>query len=349
MSNPRPRPLVSRLAARDRARDLVGALAAADPTLATGLQADPLATLSGRADLVVRFVPEAETDAGCSVSGAYVGDVNPPIIAVAETATAGHRMFTLLHEYAHHLQQTDLDRMAALLAQPDGGHGLEDATCDAFASAVLLPDALVAAHLAGGVTAASVVGLWSASRASRAAVCVRAAEHLPAPGHVLLLDRDGQVMFAAGHGLPPVRRGSDQGRVAVVRDAYGRSGWRSRGRTQLAYRDGILGEELYAQTAEIGGYLLVVTVTDHAAWERFAPPARQAGPVGRSWTCEHAECGQLFRTFERPCGSCGAPACPACGRCNCAPVVAERRCDSCFLVLPATLFAGDATRCRDCA
>jgi hypothetical protein len=339
---------VSRVAARDRADGILAAVTATDPALVTALQSSPLTALRAVPNVEVRFVPQAETDARCSVSGAYLGDLTPAVVAVADTAVAGHRAFTLLHEFAHHLQQTDLDRMAALLDQPDGGHGLEDATCDAFASRVLLPNERVAEHLGAGVTAPAVVRLWAASPASRAAVAVRAAELLPAPGHVLVLDSGGTVQFAAAHGLPPVGRGSDQGRVDVIRDAFARDSWRATGRARFAYRDGIRGDELYVQTGDIGGYMVVVAMTDHAPWERFAPTSRHSGPVGRSWTCEHDECGHMFRTFDRPCDRCGAPSCPACGRCNCAPAVEERCCDKCFLVLPGSMFDDGATRCHEC-
>ncbi|HVW80736.1 MAG TPA: ImmA/IrrE family metallo-endopeptidase [Mycobacteriales bacterium] len=349
MGDTRDQTPVSRVAARERAADIVAALTAADPALVTALQSSPLAALRGRPDLEVRFVPESQTDAGCSVSGAYLGDITPVVLAVADTAVTGHEAFTLLHEFGHHLQQTDLDRMAELLDQPDGGHGLEDATCDAFASAVLLPDGRLAEHLGAGVTASAVVRLWTSSPASRAAVAVRAAERLPAPGHVLVLDPDGTVRFAAAHGLPPVGRGSDQSRVDVIRDALSRDSWRATGRTRFVYRDGIRGDELYVQTGNIGGYMVVVAVTDHAAWERFAPTSRSSGPVARSWTCEHDECGHMFRTFDRSCARCGSPHCPACGRCNCAPAVEELCCDGCFLVLPASMFTGSGTRCRDCS
>ncbi|SCD55518.1 hypothetical protein GA0115240_114410 [Streptomyces sp. DvalAA-14] len=79
------------------------------------------------------------------------------------------------------------------------------------------------------------------------------------PGHVLLLGADGRIAFAASHGLPPLRRGNFQGDIPVIDRARA-----ANGRAQARYRDGILGQELYAQTAPMDGYLLAVLVTDLA-------------------------------------------------------------------------------------
>lgn len=115
--------------------------------------------------------------------------------------------------------------------EADRGILLEDAACDAFAAQILLPAHLVDQHLdAKGPTASAITLLWETSNASRMAVCVRAAQHLPAPGHVLLLDPVGRLAFAASHGLPPLRRGSFQGDIPVIDRALV-SG-------QAAYKDG---------------------------------------------------------------------------------------------------------------
>lgn len=349
MPDPRgERVVTSRTAARTQAQSILAALERNDPALLTALQEDPFAALETRTGVVVRVVPEAQTDVGCSVAGAYFAQETPPVLATAASASTGRRRFTLLHEFGHHLQQTDLSLMTPLLTEPDGGSTLEDAACDAFAAAILLPDALVAAHFdPRGPAPDDVLGLWQNSGASRAAVCVRAAERLPSPGHVLLLDDDGVVEFAASHGLPPLRRGSSQGQIPVVRDALSDSRRHATGRTRITYRDGIRGGELYAQAADMGGHLVVVAVTDNAPWQRFSPPSRDDGPKARSWTCEC--CGHEFAAFGRPCTGCGAPTCPECGRCNCGPRVEERRCDSCFLVLPARSFDGPSRRCVDCS
>ncbi|WP_329343828.1 ImmA/IrrE family metallo-endopeptidase [Streptomyces sp. NBC_01352] len=264
-----------------------------------------------------------------------------------DSASRARRDFTALHELGHHLQQNSFDLMEAFARQPDGGVLLEDTACDAFAAEILLPAPLVEHHLAaGGPTAPDVVELWRASGASRMAVCVRAVQHLPAPGHVLLLDVDGQVVFAASHGLPPVRRGSFQGDIPTIAQARAGQG-RSDGRTQVRYRDGILGRELHAQTAPMNGYLVAVLVTDSAPWRNFMLPTKDTGPQAGEYLCEH--CDEEYRSFEPACSVCRVPRCPECGRCSCTPRVNERQCQGCFIRHPPAMFAADSDRCLDCS
>jgi hypothetical protein len=344
------------------ARDLVARQASAMaealerllPSMRDQLAEDPFAVLASRSDLVVRLVPGAQTGSAaatpaCSVAGVYVDDQVPPVLAVAEAASAGRRAFTVLHELGHHLQRTETALMGLLLEQPDDGLRLEDAACDAFAADVLLPADLVDRFIdRRGPTGQQIVDLWHASAASRAAVCVRAAQRLPSPGHVVLLDAGGAVSFAASLGLPPLIRGSRQETAATVREAYSRAG-RATGRTRLRYRDGILGDELHAQVVPMGGYLLLVAVTDAAPWETFSLPSPRPGPVAAARICEHPDCGHEFRSFDAPCSRCARPACPECGRCSCEPRVRERTCAGCFQRLPASLFTGSSARCYDCA
>lgn len=188
------------------------------------------------------MVDPSDAGAECSVAGTYRDEEDPPLLAIAAAASAGRQAFTALHEFGHHLQQTEDMLTDRLLSQPDKGFELEEAACDGFAAAVLLPDELVETYIdQSGPTGPGIVDLWQASSASRAAVCVRAAQHLPSPGHVVLLDPAGTVSFAASTGLPSVRRGSDQSSIETVREALTRQGGAT-GRTRLCYRDGIVGD-----------------------------------------------------------------------------------------------------------
>ncbi len=324
-------------------------LEAARPGATAHLGIDPLVELWTWNDITLRFVPAPQADHGCSVAGAYIADRTPPVLAIVNALSPGRRAFTALHELGHHLQRTTFALMGALLQRPDGGHAFEDAACDGFAARILLPTSLVDQVLARGVTATGVSELWGARPAvSRSAACVTAAQRLTTPGHVILLDAAGVVQFAAAHLLPPIRRGSDQADIPLIRDALRDRPRPARGRTRLAYRDGIQGQELYGQVTDIGGYIVLVAVTDHAPWETgFHLPSADAGPQGRDWICE--QCGDEFTTFDRPCSRCSAPRCPGCGQCSCAPKVVERKCDHCNLVLPPSMFDGASPRCRDCA
>lgn len=339
---------VSRTLARAQAMAMLDVVESVIPHQADDLARDPIVVLSAFPGVQVRSVSESQADAGCSVAGAYLEQEDPPVLAVAASLSIGRRGFTVLHEYGHHLQRTVGALADRLFEHPDQGFALEDAACDSFAAMVLLTDDLVTEHIgARGPGADDVVNLWRASSASRSAVCVRAVETLPAPGHILLIDPAGSLVFAASHGLPPLRRGSHQGQVEVIRQALSSPRRRGRGRTRLVYRDGILGQELYAQAADMGDYLVVVAVTDQAPWETFTLPSRDVGPAGRSWVCE--QCGHEFTSFEPGCPTCHAPYCPECSRCSCPSYAVERRCEKCFLTLPLAMFDGESKRCIECA
>ncbi|MFG3340661.1 ImmA/IrrE family metallo-endopeptidase [Glycomyces sp. NPDC048151] len=339
---------------RQQADDMVAGYRRLHPESFAALSIDPIEVLSADHDVVVLVVselgeagtPEADR---CSVAGMYLEEYDPPRLRIAAAASAGRRAFTALHEFGHHLQRTDDGLGDRLEGLPDQGVMLEEAACDLFAAKILLPDDRVAAHLgAPGPTAPAVVDLWKASAsASRAAVCVRAAQALPAPGHVVLLGTDGRISFSSSKGLPPLRRASDQSGVPTIRDALRRGG-RAKGRTRLRYRDGIEGEELYAQIAPMDGYLLLIAVTDSAPWESFSLPSRQPATRGASWVCSTPGCDAEFVAYERPCEHCGQPSCPHCGRCGCSPKTVERRCSSCNLLLPLRMYLGDSNECVDC-
>ncbi|WP_327321084.1 ImmA/IrrE family metallo-endopeptidase [Streptomyces sp. NBC_01210] len=332
--------------ARNQATAMLAELETHAPGAAQRLARSAFTELQTWPELTVDLVPEARTGSRCSVAGAY--DFGPPArISVADAASRARRDFTAMHELGHHLQKNSFDLMAAFESQSDGGLLLEDAACDTFAAEILLPTPLVDHHLdAAGPTAPDIVELWRASGASRMAVCVRAVQHLPAPGHILLLDTGGQVVFAASHGLPPLRRGSFQGDIPTIAQARAGQG-RADGRTQVRYRDGILGRELHAQTAPMNGYLVAVLVTDSAPWRTFTPPTKDTGPQAGEYICEH--CDEEYRSFDPACPVCRVPNCPECGRCSCPARVSEHLCQGCFTLHPPAMFADGADRCLDCS
>ncbi|MFE0029958.1 ImmA/IrrE family metallo-endopeptidase [[Kitasatospora] papulosa] len=333
-------------AARTQAAAMITELETARPGAVELLAQGALAELRTWPELTVKDVPENEAAQGCSVAGAY--DYGPPPrLSVATSNSHARRDFTALHELGHHLQKNSFDLMEPFSKEADRGVLLEDAACDAFAAQILLPAHLVDQHLdAKGPTASAITLLWETSRASRMAVCVRAAQHLPAPGHVLLLDPVGHLAFAASHGLPPLRRGSFQGDIPVIDRALAGPG-RVQGRTQVRYRDDILGRELHTDTAPMDGYIVAVLVTDSAPWRAFTPPTTDTGPQSRDYIC--ANCDENYRSFEPACPRCRVPHCPECGRCACPPRTPGRSCPGCFLEHPPAMFAPGSDRCLDCS
>lgn len=314
------------------------------------LAQDPEAAVELWGQVRVRRVPADETSKGCSVAGAYVWDEVPPVLAVARSTSTGRQRFTLLHELGHHLQQTDVGLAQVLADAGVRSRTLEEAACDAFAAAVLLPEEKVQRIIPReGPTVSSIADLRRDSGASRAAVCVRAAQRLTSPGQVLLLEYDGTVQFASAHGVPPVARGSSQADAPVIQDALGSAGGIRKGQTRLLYRDGIRGQELFAQAGELDGYLVVVTMVDRPPWEdRFVLPSRETGPSARTWLCEQPGCNAEFQSFEPTCSKCRAPECPECGLCACVSRVKTRVCKNCFTEYSLVCFNGDATVCNEC-
>lgn len=319
------------------------------PGVSAGLQEDPIAVLQGRSELAVKLVGELESNDGCSVSGAYRPAMNSqlPAIAVGSSFSRGRRAFTALHELGHHIQQNDIDLVSALCAPGVDSHALEEGACDEFAAGLLLPDDVVAAHIcSAGPTADDVASLARASTASRSAVCVRASQLLPSPGHVVLLNADGTVFFAASSGELPLRRGRPQTH-SFVRKALAAATHQTQGTVRWTYRDGIEGAEMYAQSADVGNLIVMVSVLDHAPWESFSPPSREDGARARSRIC--VRCHDDTWSYEAPCARCGAAPCTSCGACECESAVQERVCDHCHLSYPPHMYKGASSVCSDCS
>lgn len=111
------------------------------------------------------------------------------------------RNFTLMHEIGHYLQQTDDDLARALELIPDPAESkrFEEASCNRFASLVLLPDSYVESVLHGepanaaNATRVFDFGRKSRSRimrASRPVVAHRMVDFMPHPGIVTLIQDD---------------------------------------------------------------------------------------------------------------------------------------------------------------
>jgi hypothetical protein len=329
-----------------QATAVLATLEQARPGAAEPLRQDALIALGAWDDICVQMVADVAISDDCSVAGGYRSDTDPPTLIVARSASPRRRQFTALHELGHHLQRNSIELLTALYAAHDA-EVLEEAACDAFAGRVLLPDAVVAPLIgARGPTADEVTALYAASRASRAACCVRAAERLTSTGAVFLLDQNGIVSFAIGRGMPPPARGSDQSSTPLVAAAL-RVGGRARRDTQIAYRDGSRSERLYGDCAPIDGWMAAVTVLDRAAWQPFAPPRVGTGTWATThwWICEY--CQSSFESFaaER-CDRCAQPRCPD-GHCRCTSR-GDRTCTQCRLAKHRSQFSGGGMVCRDC-
>lgn len=314
------------------------------------LTRDAFAALTGREELSVLRVPEfvpQDSQLGCSVAGGYRWD--PPTLIVTESMSWRRQQFTLLHELGHHIQRTDVTLGTAIVEHREP-EAFEDVCCDAFAARVLLPDALLDAHIVGrGPTVSTAAGLFEASNASRAAICVRLIGRFPSAGAAVVLDPDGIVTFAAAcGGVFPPARGSNQTANSLVRAAlYAERDGRTitRDDAQIWYRGGHCSDPLYGQAAWAGNRLFLLMVAYGAPWLSFSPPQdRTASPADEDWDeCEI--CQQEF-TASLTCSSCGQPSCPS-GHCGCT-AQKERTCEECFQVKHPSQFTSGSIVCREC-
>jgi len=334
---------------RTQAEAMRAALADVLPGIGDDLQDNPVRALQARPELIVKLAEEREYGNGCSVSGAYhpATDGLLPTLAIGRSLSHGRRAFTALHELGHHIQLNNIDLAEVLCAPGVDSHALEEAACDEFAAGLLLPADVVAKHIGSkGPTADDVASLIRGTTASRSAVCVRVSQLLPSPGHVVLLNADGTVFFAASSGALPLRRGRQQPHP-FLRKAFAATTHQTHGTVRWSYRDGIQGPEMHAQSADAGGLVVVVSVLDHAPWETFAPPSRQDGPRARGRIC--VRCHENTWSYEAPCDRCGVPQCHSCGACECGPTVKERLCTSCWLMRPPRMYTGTSDVCTECS
>lgn len=315
------------------------------------LGANSIKELESWNEVALRFVSE---DSGyedevhkCSISGRYLEDCDPPELVIAQSGSTRRDHFTALHELGHHLQRTTIN-----LGDTAVSHSLseefEDASCDVFASRILIPEDIVNAAIgARGPDAESVVRLYENSNASRWACCVRAAERLVGFGGVILLDSSGVVNFSATSGIHPPAFGSSQASTPIISDLL-----RQPSRvvpveldTHIAYRTGTRSVTLYGHAIWWDGYIVAVLVEDHPAWRRFAPPRSGSGRYVAAWEgCEI--CLEDFQVEDR-CSVCGKPFCPS-RHCGCT-LARERTCQSCGFVWGIARFSTGSSICSDCS
>lgn len=303
----------------------------------------------------VRLRPEPDIEGDCSVAGSFnIGP--PPTINVVKAASTGRQYFTALHEYGHRLVEADNELQDLFFDEPDFGRRLTEDVCDAVAAELLLPPEMVDRHIGErGPTARTIAELIEHSDASREACCVRAAQRLPGPGHVMIA-RDGIALFTASHATPyRVSRGSSQGEDHLTAKAVGRNG-PVRGEASVRYASGALSDLFFAEALEIQGRFVVAVFVD-------GPAAWLTGPTiyndGRSNGVEAycPRCDEDFTTTAAPCRTCGdyrhiyrSDGSDGCGTCSCEPTKSGTRlCQGCFLLRPGAEFSTPGSdRCDEC-
>lgn len=325
-------------------------LSTIDRRVRADLAADPFAALES-IGFQMRSRPEPAIPGRCSVA-ATIDYGPPPRITVVAAASAGRQHFSALHEFGHSAIRSDTEIHDVFFEEVDGGIQLEEDVCDAIAGTLLIPVEHVDAHFGGtGPTARTVLDLVAATpNASREACCVRAAERLDGPGHVMVL-KDGVAIFTASHSTPfRIRRGTPQGADGLAARAA-RLGT-ARGHSPVTYASGAESSPFFvdARYDEEQDIVVAVFMENRPPWEHGLALPPERGTTGTDACC--TPCDVDFLGFGRPCPTCndyfhGGE--DGCGRCSCpASAAAHRTCGECFLRRPASNFSQDPATCDDC-
>lgn len=301
----------------------------------------------------MRLRAEPEITGTCSVA-ASLDHGPPPRITVVMAASRGRQHFSALHEFGHSKIKADASIHDVFFGQRDLGEHLEEDVCDAVAGELLMPSHDVEAHISPeGPTAAAVIDLIASTpNASREACCVRAAERIIGPGHVMLV-RGGTALFTASHSTPyRVRRGTPQGAGHLTERAA--TGGAVRGEAAVTYASGARSDTFFVDAAydDEEGLIVAVFMENRPPWKR--------GLVLRNRDrTEHATVDAYCIHCEVDFVAIGAPhrACDGyfhngddgCGRCACAPAGEDLPlCGECFLRRPKSDFSQSPKICDIC-
>jgi hypothetical protein len=300
----------------------------------------------------IRMRPEPEIISECSVAGSFDGGP-PPVITVVRATSTGRQYFSALHEFGHWAIKRDTEIHDVFFREADGGVRLEEDTCDAIAGELLIPADRVDEHIgANGPTARGVLTLIRATpNSSREACCVRAAERLSGPGHVMVA-RDGIAQFTASHSTPYwVKRGTAQGENHITVKAHRRGSCQEE--SAVTYAGGSPSGLYFADAVrdDEDGFVVAVFMENRPPWIKgLALPSKDRSSAAETDTyCTHCEVD--FTGIGRPCPKCDGYfhyGNDGCGKCACKPVTGDKVCDDCFLRRPPTDFTKSETTCDIC-
>lgn len=279
---------------------------------------------------------------GCAVFGHY--DPSPPTIHIVRASTFGRDHFTLLHEYAHHLQQHDPDwAEVEWRIQPRALRvRITEAVANTFASTALIPEDLLA-PIGAIPTARQMAELHQSVQASRQAAIMRVTRAATFTAQtagasedffVSLADSSGTVIFSQMVGdevFPPPKDSHQPDIQRLFETALTSDGRATRVTSEgITYGSGNNRSDirLDLHIAHDGGYAFVVGTKEHrygkARWTK------------QTHLCPSAACETEFELDETitRCPTCGSPRCPDCRACDC-ETTASTVCDKCFTELAA--------------
>ncbi|OZE04009.1 hypothetical protein CH249_12530 [Rhodococcus sp. 05-2255-3B1] len=277
---------------------------------------------------------------GCSVDGLYRPD--PPTITLARTGS-GRDNFTVLHEFAHHLQAYDEEWQDILwqVGRPLRGW-IEESLCDVYASTVLIPDQLL--DPTAELSSQALSSLFDRTQASRQAVLTRVVRSYGDGGQLfaVVCDLSGRVEFgmSTNDALAQPPRGlvqPDIGRLISKVLEDGSSSGRTNTTSEIVYSTGATRDDVLLDVSLAGGtYAFVVG----RKFERYADDRWSVSER----VCPSDACNEEFAVTagSERCLTCTEPICPSCRRCDCASERAPAGiCPRCRIALyPADVAAG---------
>lgn len=287
----------------------------------------PLMWVEGNVEVEVRWRPQLTSS--CSVHASYSNRTMPPMITIERSGTAERNNFTILHELAHHLQQTDSEWVYDVLAGLDRRSRwiIEERVCDLFASQTLLPEAKVTEilPLRSTVTAPGLRNLYLRANASRSACCARVANR-PGDRVVMFTDLDGTPFYSAGSGeLFAPKKGTPQPDICRFVDEAQGHGRR--------YQSDCIEGLRFSTGKTLRGIRFDVAVDEPWA---FVVVTQQEPLARPEWANEDSQCPECMMQYDveqvhQTCNSCGHGKCPSCGACDCSAQTSV--CEKCFVTL----------------
>jgi len=305
------------------------------------LRDDPFGTLVRSAEITVE-IEEGLVDIGCGGGGYY--RPLPPTIHL-HPATSRRDNFTLLHELAHHLQQSH-DQWGYMLIDMEDRvrRNIEEQVCDRFAAQVLMPVGDTDLYVTSLHPADVMAGLFARSEASRSAVLQRVRGMLP-PGSRWLLavaDLDGVVITSAStYDDPQPPKGlAQEGFRNVAAEAMNCA-------VRREFHEGV-----EYQTGAVLDDMRVEAALDNE--ERYVFLALRPTTVNGlgTWTfplqeCSNPVCEKTFqaKSSSGRCGVCQQFKCPHCQRCSCSVANRPTKCTSCRMEYSVSEMASGNHEC----
>lgn len=307
----------------------------------SALRDDPFGTLVRSTEITVE-IEVGLKDTGCGGGGYY--RPSPPTIHL-HPATYRRDNFTLLHELAHHLQQShDQWGFALLDMAVRERRDIEEKVCDQFAAQVLMPVGDPDRHVASFHPADVMAGLFARWEASRSAVLQRVREMLPQGARWLLAvaDLDGVVTTSATtYDDPPPPKGfAQEGFRRVAAEAM-ESAVRREFHEGIEYKTGSVLDGMRVEAAldhEERYVFLALRPTTANGLGTLTFPAQE---------CSNPACEKTFqaKSSSGRCESCQDFKCPYCHRCGCTAPAAPTKCGTCFLPYTTAEMASGKHEC----